>query len=111
MFDIAACRKDSPVLGKTIYGKPLVYLDNAATTQVPKQVLEAFSEHYEQEHANVHRGIHYLSERCNTKARGSALRGAAFFGRALLRRDHLYAGNDRRNQPGSGRHGAGNTRG
>lgn len=67
MFDIAACRKDFPVLGKTIYGKPLVYLDNAATTQVPKQVLEAFSEHYEQEHANVHRGIHYLSERSTQK--------------------------------------------
>lgn len=63
-----------------MYGRPLVYLDNAATTQVPRQVLDAVCGHYEHEHANVHRGIHYLSERSTQKmeeARGAV---AAFIG-------------------------------
>ncbi len=56
-------RKDFPVLEQTIYGKPLIYLDNAATSQMPVQVSEKIVEHYRMEHANIHRGIHYLSER------------------------------------------------
>ena len=56
-------RKDFPILDQEIYGKPLVYLDNAATSQMPVQVMERLAEHYKQDHANIHRGIHYLSER------------------------------------------------
>ena len=56
-------RKDFPILDQEIYGKSLVYLDNAATSQMPVQVMERLAEHYKQDHANIHRGIHYLSER------------------------------------------------
>lgn len=56
-------RKDFPILKETVYNKPLVYLDNAATSQMPRQVLDRFTEHYLKEHGNVHRGSHYLSEK------------------------------------------------
>ena len=56
-------RKDFPILDQEIYGKPLVYLDNAATSQMPVQVMERLLAHYKREHANIHRGIHYLSEK------------------------------------------------
>lgn len=63
MQQLAECiRKDFPVLGQNIYGKPLIYLDNAATTQLPVQVLNKITEHYTKYNGNVHRGNHYLSE-------------------------------------------------
>ncbi len=55
-------REDFPILKEKIHGKDLIYLDNAATTQLPQQVLDRFVEHYTKYNANVHRGIHYLSE-------------------------------------------------
>jgi cysteine desulfurase/selenocysteine lyase len=61
-LDIAAIRKDFPILERTVYGYPLVYLDNAATTQKPVAVLEAMDEYYRTINANVHRGVHYLSQ-------------------------------------------------
>lgn len=60
-------RDDFPILKQKAYGRPLVYLDNAATTQVPRQVLDRIVKHYTSEHANVHRGIHFLSS-ISTKA-------------------------------------------
>ncbi len=62
MFDIHKIRKDFPILSRSIYGKPLVYLDNAATTQKPRVVVEAISDEYYNVNANVHRGVHYLSQ-------------------------------------------------
>lgn len=62
MYDIAEVRKDFPILGREVYGKPLVYLDNAATVQKPRQVVEAMSEEYYNVNANVHRGVHFLSQ-------------------------------------------------
>ena len=56
-------RKDFPILDQKIYGKPLVYLDNAATSQVSTRVVNRVEDHYLNEHANIHRGIHYLSEK------------------------------------------------
>ncbi|MCR5667368.1 MAG: SufS family cysteine desulfurase [Eubacterium sp.] len=56
-------RKDFPILEQEIYGKRLIYLDNGATAQMPSQVAERIREHYEKEHGNIHRGIHYLSEK------------------------------------------------
>ena len=56
-------RKDYPILEQELYGKPLVYLDNAATSQVSQQVIDRLAAHYKEEHANIHRGIHYLSEK------------------------------------------------
>lgn len=59
---IISVRNDFPILSKTIYGKPLVYFDNAATTQKPIQVIDAISNYYRNDNANVHRGVHYLSQ-------------------------------------------------
>ena len=62
MFDINQIRNDFPILGREVYGRPLVYLDNAATTQKPRTVVEAITEEYYNVNANVHRGVHYLSQ-------------------------------------------------
>ncbi|MEO8484640.1 MAG: cysteine desulfurase [Acidobacteriota bacterium] len=62
-FDVLSIRADFPALDQLVHGKPLVYLDNAATTQKPRAVLDALMQYYEQDNANVHRGVHVLSER------------------------------------------------
>ncbi|MGM9702770.1 MAG: aminotransferase class V-fold PLP-dependent enzyme [Prevotella sp.] len=62
MLDIENIRKDFPILSREVYGKPLVYLDNAATTQKPLCVLDAMRDEYLNVNANVHRGVHYLSQ-------------------------------------------------
>ena len=62
MYDINKVREDFPILSREVYGKPLVYLDNAATTQKPLCVLDAMREEYLNVNANVHRGVHYLSQ-------------------------------------------------
>ena len=62
MIDVERIRKDFPILGREVYGKPLVYLDNAATTQKPQCVIDSISEAYCNVNANVHRGIHFLSQ-------------------------------------------------
>ncbi len=61
-YDVNAIRKDFPILSRTVYDKPLVYLDNAATTQKPLYVLDAMRDEYLNANANVHRGVHYLSQ-------------------------------------------------
>lgn len=63
MFDVEKIREDFPVLHQTVHGKPLVYFDNAATTQKPLCVIEAIKNYYLYDNANVHRGVHTLSER------------------------------------------------
>ncbi len=60
-FDVAAVRRDFPILARRVYGKPLVYLDNAASAQKPRAVLDAMNEFATSEYANVHRGVHFLS--------------------------------------------------
>jgi cysteine desulfurase/selenocysteine lyase len=62
MYDIEKIREDFPILSRQVYGRPLVYLDNAATTQKPLCVLDAMREEYLNVNANVHRGVHYLSQ-------------------------------------------------
>jgi len=62
-FDVAAARRDFPILSRSVHGKPLVYLDNGATSQKPQAVIEALSRYYREENANIHRGVHFLSER------------------------------------------------
>ena len=62
MFDVESIRRDFPILGREVYGKPLVYLDNAATTQKPQCVIDSISDAYRNVNANVHRGIHFLSQ-------------------------------------------------
>ena len=62
-FDVRMVRQDFPALEQKVHGKPLVYLDNAATTQKPRSVIEALHRFYEEDCANIHRGVHLLSER------------------------------------------------
>ncbi len=61
-FDVTAIRRQFPILTQSVYGKPLVYFDNAATTQKPLRVIEAIDDYYRRYNANVHRGVHYLSQ-------------------------------------------------
>jgi cysteine desulfurase/selenocysteine lyase len=65
-FDLERVRADFPILGRRIRGKPLVYLDNAATSQKPQTVIDAVTRFYTAENANIHRGVHYLSERATS---------------------------------------------
>lgn len=66
-FDVERVRADFPILHRKIRGRDLVYLDNAATSQKPKTVIEAISRYYERDNANIHRGVHYLSERATAE--------------------------------------------
>jgi cysteine desulfurase/selenocysteine lyase len=70
-FDVAAVRAAFPALQQQVHGKPLVYLDNAATTQKPRQVIDAIRRYYEEDNANVHRGVHALSERATAAYEGA----------------------------------------
>ena len=63
MFDVNKVRSDFPILGTTVYGKPLVYADNAASTQKPQQVIDSITELYSNHYANIHRGVHHLSQK------------------------------------------------
>jgi cysteine desulfurase/selenocysteine lyase len=67
ILDVSKIREDFPILSRSVRGRPLVYLDNAATTQKPRAVLETLREYYERYNANVHRGIHTLSEEASQK--------------------------------------------
>ena len=62
-LDVERIRQDFPILSQTVHGKPLVYLDNAATTQKPQSVLDVMERYYREDNANIHRGVHLLSER------------------------------------------------
>jgi cysteine desulfurase / selenocysteine lyase len=65
-WDVEKVRKDFPVLSQTVNGKPLVYLDNAASSQVPQSVIDRTSKYLAEEHSNIHRGVHYLSQHATT---------------------------------------------
>ncbi len=77
-FDWESCRRDFPILDQTVHGKPLVYLDNAATSQKPLSVIEALVHYYRRDNANVHRGIHELSNRSTVAFEGARARVARF---------------------------------
>ncbi len=79
MLDVAKIRTDFPILNEEAYpGVPLVYLDNAASSQKPRQVIEAMTEYYQNYHANVHRGIHRLSEEATNRYEGARAKVARF---------------------------------
>ncbi len=71
VWDVERVRADFPVLHQTVNGKPLVYLDNGASSQVPQVVIDRGSIYLEQEHSNIHRGVHYLSQRATTAYEGA----------------------------------------
>jgi len=82
--DLAGIRGDFPILQQRVHGKPLVYLDNAATTQKPQCVIDAVSRYYGEDNANVHRGLHALSERATEAYEGARARIRAFLGAPLV---------------------------
>jgi cysteine desulfurase/selenocysteine lyase len=79
-FDVMALRADFPILGTTVHGRPLVYLDNAATTQKPRVVIDALTDYYTGSNANVHRGVHHLSGKATDLFEGARARIARFIG-------------------------------
>ena len=71
IWDVERIRADFPVLQQTVNGKPLIYLDNSASSQVPQVVIDRGSTYLEQEHSNIHRGVHYLSQKATTAYEGA----------------------------------------
>ena len=94
-----ACGRTFRSCGGQVHGRPLVYLDNAATTQKPQVVLDALSRYYTEQNANVHRGVHHLSEVATEAYDGARGEGAALLQRRERSRDHLHAQRDREHQP------------
>ena len=71
-IDVAKIREDFPVLKRLVHGKHLVYLDNAATTQKPRQVIESITDYYDNHNANIHRSVHQLARRGYRIFRGNS---------------------------------------
>ena len=84
-FDVERIRKDFPALGLQVHGKPLVYLDSAATSQKPQVVIDTLRLYYETTNANVHRGVHYLSEKATDAYEGARARVQRFLNAAEAR--------------------------
>jgi cysteine desulfurase/selenocysteine lyase len=80
VFDVTAIRRDFPCLDQKVHGKPLVYLDNAATLQMPSVVLDAVSHYHTHDRANIHRGVHELSQRATASYDATRAKIAAFLG-------------------------------
>ena len=78
MLDIESIRKQFPILEQQVYGKPLVYFDNAASSQKPLRVINALTKYYSEEHANVHRGVHFLSQQATDKFEAVRKKSQAF---------------------------------
>ena len=81
-YDVEAIRQDFPILSRSVYGKPLVYLDNGASAQKPRAVIDAVSSFYEQDYSNVHRGAHFLSGIATDAFEAARCKVAAFLNAA-----------------------------
>ncbi len=79
MFNVESIRKDFPILSRKVNGKPLVYLDNAATSQTPQQVIDAIVDYYSNYNANIHRGVHSLSQEATDKYEQARLKNQKHF--------------------------------
>ena len=84
-YDIDAIRADFPILGESVYGRKLVYLDNGASAQKPRAVIDSIAHVYETEYANVHRGVHYMSQKAT-----DAMEGAREKARAFINAEHAH---------------------
>ncbi len=84
-YDVDAIRRDFPILGETVYDRPLVYLDNGASAQKPRAVIDSLSRVYETGYANVHRGVHYMSQKAT-----DAMEGAREKARAFINAEHAH---------------------
>ena len=98
-LDARAIRADFPIFEQLIHGKPLAFLDSAASSQKPRQMMEAMTDFYSTSYANVHRGVYVLAERATAGARERAREGARPRQRARRAGDHLRPQRDRGDQP------------
>ncbi|MDB4292910.1 cysteine desulfurase [Maribacter sp.] len=92
MFDVQKIRKDFPILSREVNGKPLVYLDNAATSQTPKQVIDSIVNYYSEYNANIHRGVHTLSQEATDKYEQARIKIQEHFNIAKAREVILTSG-------------------
>jgi len=92
-FDIEKIRQDFPILDRKVHGKPLVYLDNAATTQKPRQVIDALVHYYEHFNANIHRGLHTLAEEATAAYEASRVRAGRFINAAHPDQEIIFTRN------------------
>ena len=99
-YDVDRIREDFPILAMQVYGKPLVYLDNAASAQKPKAVLDRLHHAYTAEYANVHRGLHYLANAATEAYEGAREKRARVPQRQPRRGDRLHPQRHRGDQPG-----------
>jgi selenocysteine lyase/cysteine desulfurase len=80
MYDVSQIRRDFPILTRQVHGKPLVYLDSAATSQKPQSVIDALTRFYTEHNANIHRGIHALAEEATVQYERTRQHVARFIG-------------------------------
>lgn len=92
MLDIQKIRADFPILSTTVYGKPLVYLDNGATTQKPLAVIDTVNRIHARQNANIHRGVHYMSEACTAEYESARQSVASFINAGSTREIVFTAG-------------------
>jgi cysteine desulfurase / selenocysteine lyase len=85
VFDVWKIREDFPILKQQVHGKPLVYLDNAATSQKPQVVIDTLNRYYSEENANIHRGVHYLSEKATQEYEDARVKVQRFINAASER--------------------------
>ena len=98
-LDVARIRKDFPILDRQVYGKPLVYLDNAATSQKPRQVIDALVRYYENTNANIHRAVHCLGEEATTAYEDAREKVAGFINAPSRGMHNLHPQHHRSHQP------------
>ena len=89
VYDVEAIRGDFPILSRSVRGKRLVYLDNAATTQKPQAVIDRLVRYYSEENSNVHRGVHYLSEVATAAYEGARTTVSQFINARSLSLIHI----------------------
>ena len=98
-FDVHKVRAEFPILSERVHGKPLVYLDSANTSQKPLAVIEAMDAYYRHDNANVHRGVHLLSERATDAYEGARETVRAFINAPTREVHRAHDGHDRGHQP------------
>src|SRR5580698_9717435 len=81
-YDVNRIRAEFPILATTVHDKPLIYLDNAATTQKPQSVIDTLVRYYTEDNSNIHRGVHLLSERATQRHEGARTRSQRFLNAA-----------------------------
>ena len=98
-YDVDRIRADFPILAMQVYGKPLVYLDNAASAQKPRAVLDRIQQAYTPEYANVHRGLHFLANAATEAYEGAREKVRGFLNAGAAGGDHLHPQRHRGDQP------------